>query len=109
MSPAQSKLPLFARRLKLARMRAEMTQAELGVAAGIDEASASARINQYERGKHWPDFGTAERLAAVLQIPAAYFYAEDEALAELTVRFFSLSGKRKRELVEFASRVSGAK
>ncbi|MDR2364622.1 MAG: helix-turn-helix domain-containing protein [Zoogloeaceae bacterium] len=30
-------------------------------------------MNQYERGKHWPDFGTAERLAAALDVPAAFF------------------------------------
>ena len=32
-----------------------------------DEASASARISHYERGKHRPDFGTVERLAVVLR------------------------------------------
>jgi transcriptional regulator with XRE-family HTH domain len=109
MSSAQRNLPLFARRLKAARALAGLTQVELGVGAGIDEASASARVNQYERGKHWPDFGTAERLAAVLRVPTAYFYAADDALAELTVRYFSLSGKRKRELIELAIRLAAAK
>ena len=85
MGSAQS-LPLFARRLKTARKRAGLTQIELGVEAGIDEYSASARVNQYERGKHWPDFGTAKRLAAVLHVPTAYFYAEEDAIAELVVR-----------------------
>jgi transcriptional regulator with XRE-family HTH domain len=74
-------------RLKEARLRAGFTQMQLGVAAGIDEYSASARINQYERGKHWPDFGTAERLAAVLDVPAAFFYARDDALAEWILCF----------------------
>jgi transcriptional regulator with XRE-family HTH domain len=78
---------LFGVRLKEARLRAGFTQMQLGVAAGIDEYSASARINQYERGKHWPDFGTAERLAAVLKVPAAFFYARDDALAEWILRF----------------------
>jgi transcriptional regulator with XRE-family HTH domain len=41
---------------KEARLRAGISQEKLGVLAGIDEASASARMNQYERGKHTPDF-----------------------------------------------------
>lgn len=105
MPPAQSDLPLFARRLKAARGRAGMTQVQLGVGAGIDEASASARINQYERGKHWPDFGTVKRLAAVLRVPAAYFYAEEDALAELVIRYHALKGKRRKELVDYAARL----
>lgn len=106
MPTAQSDLPLFARRLRAARMRAGMTQVELGVGAGIDEASASARINQYERGKHWPDFGTAKRLAVVLKVPPAYFYAEDDSLADLLLRYFALKGRRKKELLDFATRLS---
>src|SRR5437016_1126177 len=100
-TPAQTILPLFSRRLRAARLKAGLTQVELGVRAGIDEASASARINQYERGKHWPDFGTAKRLAVVLHVPTAYFYAEEDALAELAIGFVSLNGKRKKALVEF--------
>ncbi|MEO8977707.1 MAG: helix-turn-helix transcriptional regulator [Casimicrobiaceae bacterium] len=106
---AQGPLPLFARRLKAARARAGLTQVELGVGAGIDEYSASARVNQYERGKHWPDFGTAARLAAVLRVPTAYFYAEEDAVAELVLRYFALKSQRKRALLDFALRLSDAK
>ncbi len=106
MPSAQSALPLFARRLKAARLRAGLTQVDLGVGAGIDEASASARINQYERGKHWPDFGTAKRLAAVLQVPTAYFYADEDVLADLILRYISLKGKRRKELLDFAVRLA---
>jgi transcriptional regulator with XRE-family HTH domain len=109
MASARSDLPLFARRLKTARTRAGLTQAELGVEAGIDEYSASARINQYERGKHWPDFGTARRLAAVLRVPTAYFYAEDDGLGDLLLGYFSLNAKRKRQLFDFAARLSSGK
>src|SRR6266496_5132019 len=108
MPRAQSDVPLFARRLKAARVRSGLTQVELGLRAGIED-SASARVNQYERGKHWPDFGTATRLARVLQVPPAYFYAEDDALAELVLRYFSLNGKRKKELLDFAGRLSAVK
>ncbi len=46
-------------RLKEARLRAGLSQQKLGILAGIDEATASARMNQYERGIHTPDFALA--------------------------------------------------
>ena len=51
--------------------------------AGIDEFSASPRINQYEKGRHTPDYLTVERLAAVLDVPVPFFYARDDRLARL--------------------------
>lgn len=84
---AAQALPVFARRLKAARLQKGITQEKLGVLAGIDEFSASARINQYERGKHVPDFSTAERLARALGVPTPYFYAADDALAAWILDF----------------------
>jgi transcriptional regulator with XRE-family HTH domain len=60
-----------------------VSQKQLGILAGIDQFVASARINQYERGKHVPDLQTAQRLAAELKVPVSYLYEPDEALAEL--------------------------
>lgn len=94
--------PLFARRMKAARELLGISQMELGVRAGIDECSASARINQYERGKHAPDFLTAQHLAGVLQVPAAYFYAEDVQLAELVVLFHKMQTEQRVALLETA-------
>ena len=51
---------VVARRLKEARVRAGLSQKQLGIKAGIEEFSASPRINQYERGKHTPDYGPSE-------------------------------------------------
>lgn len=51
-----TKTSILARRLKEARLRSGLTQERLGVLAGIDEYSASARMNQYERGKHSPHY-----------------------------------------------------
>jgi transcriptional regulator with XRE-family HTH domain len=59
-------MSVFATRLKEARKRAGLSQERLGVLAGIDEMSASARMNQYKRGKHEPHFSLVERLAKVL-------------------------------------------
>jgi len=55
-SHAIPSISLFSRRMKAAREKLGISQTELGVRAGIDEFCASARINQYERGKHMPDF-----------------------------------------------------
>lgn len=73
---------VISKRLKEARVRADLSQKQLGIRAGINEFSASARINQYERGKHTPDFSTVERLAKVLKTPTPFFYCRDDDLAE---------------------------
>lgn len=83
----QKDLPVFAHRLKQARLRVGISQERLGILAHIDEFSASARINQYERGKHLPDFNTAERLAHALGVPTPYFYAREDDLAEWILSF----------------------
>ncbi len=70
-----------AKRLKEARIAAGMSQKNLGIAAGIDEFSASARMNQYETGKHAPDYSTLRCIAKALKLPTAYFYAESDELA----------------------------
>ncbi|WP_171965865.1 helix-turn-helix transcriptional regulator [Cronobacter sakazakii] len=75
-------------RLKTARLRAGLSQQKLGILAGIEEATASARMNQYERGIHTPDFALACRLAEVLKIPACYFYTVEDDLAEYIYSYF---------------------
>jgi transcriptional regulator with XRE-family HTH domain len=95
-------LSLFASRLKTAREHLAISQMELGVLAGIDEYSASARINQYERGKHTPDFTTAGNLAKVLGIQVAYFYTDDEGLADLILLFGKLNSSEQKSLISFA-------
>lgn len=75
-------------RLKEARLKAGLSQQRLGILAGIDEATASARMNQYERGIHTPDFALACKLAEVLKIPACYFYTVEDDLAEVVMDWF---------------------
>lgn len=88
-----------AKRLREARLKAGLSQERLGVLAGIDEMSASARMNQYERDKHAPDWLTVQRLAGVLQVPVAYFYAEDDALAEMLLAYHSAPLEAREEAV----------
>lgn len=80
-------------RLKEARVRKGISQQKLGVLAGIDEATASARMNQYERGIHVPDFELVCRLADVLSVPSCYFYTIEDELAEL-VRLWHPDSKK---------------
>lgn len=84
-------------------MRADLSQEKLGVMAGIDEFSASARMNQYERGKHTPNYRLVNRLAKVLELPTAYFYAEDDQIAELLVIYGRLSVRAQKRLIDMAS------
>ncbi|AUX73982.1 helix-turn-helix transcriptional regulator [Erwinia pyrifoliae] len=72
-------------RLKEARLKKGLSQQKLGVLAGIDEATASARMNQYERGIHVPDFELVCRLAAVLDVPSCYLYTLEDELAALVL------------------------
>lgn len=86
------------RRLREARLEKGISQKGLGIIAGIDEFTASARINQYERGKHVPDYQTAARLARVLEVPVTYLFADDDELAEI-ILLFTRCGNRKRAQV----------
>jgi len=86
-----AKQPPISKRLKELRTAAKLSQKKLGILAGIDEFSASARMNQYEKGKHIPDFSTIQRFAKVLKVPACYFYAEDDDMAKMILHFGELS------------------
>lgn len=75
------------------------SQKELGIKAGIDQFVASPRINQYETNKHVPDYNTVERLAVVLEISPAYFYADDDELANLISLFSEASKTKKKQVI----------
>lgn len=84
---SENKQTPFPKRLKEARTAAKYTQEQLGIAAGIDESSASARMNQYEKGIHAPDFTMVKNIASVLAIPTAYFYCEEDELAQMILDY----------------------
>lgn len=93
---------VFSRRLKEARKSRRLSQERLGVLAGIDEFSASARMNQYERGKHLPDLGTIDRIAAALDVPFEFFFADDDRVAALLSAFHVLDGEAKQHVIDYA-------
>lgn len=75
-------------RLKQARLAAGLSQKMLGIEAGIDAFVASTRINRYELGIHKPDLLTVRKLAQVLKVPMAFFYADtDDEIADLLFRY----------------------
>lgn len=88
-------LPVYSRRLREAREACGISQRNLGIQAGLDDFVASTRVNRYETGVHQPDLQTLQQLAKVLDLPVAYFYAEDDELARL-IRDFKGQGKHKR-------------
>lgn len=90
----------FARRLKEARETLGISQKQLGILAGIDQFGASARINQYERGKHMPDLLTAQRLAEELRVPVSYLYEPNDDLATLLRLVGRLPASKVRALLK---------
>lgn len=91
---------LFGRRLRQARLRAALPQDKLGVLAGLEESSSSARISRYESGIHEPPVRFAEALAKVLGISAAFFYCGDDRLAEMIMLYADASESKRRMMLE---------
>lgn len=83
-------LAVLGKRLKESRERKGLSQKQLGIAAGLDQFVASARINRYERGVHHPDPVTLQRLADTLGVPPAYLVASDDRLARAILAFSAL-------------------
>ena len=96
---------IFCKRLKEARLAVGLSQKKLGMAIGLDEFVASTRVNRYELGVHKVDLVMAKKFAQVLEVPLAYFYCEDDSLAELVRRFEMLGDKAKSEVMESLARV----
>ncbi|APP81982.1 helix-turn-helix domain-containing protein [Xanthomonas hortorum] len=80
-------LPVYSRRLREARQVYGLSQRNLGIKAGLDDFVASTRVNRYETGVHQPDLQTIQRLANALDVPVAYFYAEEDDLAQMILEY----------------------
>lgn len=95
----------ISKRLKEARLASGLSQKKLGIAAGMDEFSASARMNQYETGKHIPDFLTLKNISKVLGYPTAFFYADDDTIAKLIITFHKLSRAKRSKAIKYLDEV----
>jgi transcriptional regulator with XRE-family HTH domain len=95
-------ISIIARRLREARERAGgLSQERLGIRAGINPSTASERMNYYEQGVHKPDLLILTRIGAVLHVPAAYFYCEDDELADFILKFSALGTTQRKRLIDF--------
>ena len=92
---------VFGSRLRQARHQANIPQDKLGVEIGLDEGTASARISRYETGVHEPPFEIAVKLAKALAVPTAFFYCEDDALAQLLLTWQRLNAIERTFLQSF--------
>ncbi len=90
-------------RLKEARIQKNLTQQQLGMLLDLDPNNASARVNQYERGKHTPDYDTLKRIADLLELPVTFFYCEDDLDAKILKAMHRLNLEQKEMLLKFIS------
>lgn len=86
-------------RLKSIRSSKGISQKKLGIRIGLDESSASSRMNHYEKGRHVPDVQTLKKIADELEVPLAYFFCESELSAELSCLIEKLSDEEKSNLI----------
>jgi transcriptional regulator with XRE-family HTH domain len=85
--------------LKKARKALGISQLELGVRIGLDPGNASARMNQYEAGKHAPDYAMLKKMADELGVPVPYLLCEDELLGSLILELSKLTDEEKAQML----------
>ena len=95
------------RRIRALREELAWSQEMLGVAIGIDESSARARITRYELGVHEPPLPTVRLIADALNVPLSYLYCEDDEVALLLFTLHRLDPKQRsaklQQCLAFAS------
>lgn len=98
--PPRNKLSnsVFSQRLRQARQHHNLSQDELGIMAGLEESSSSARISRYESGIHEPPFQFVEALAKVLDLSPAYFYCPDDRLADIILIYSAVPEPKRQAL-----------
>jgi len=92
--PAPHLPTVIGRRIRALREELGWSQEKVGVAIGIDESSARARISRYELGVHEPPLPTVRKMAEVLDVPLSYLYCEDDDIALLLLKLHQLSDDR---------------
>jgi hypothetical protein len=90
-------------KLKIFQRRLIQDQASLRVADPRCQRNSVARPEVH---KHAPDWLTVERLAAVLNVPVAYFYATDDDAAELLLAFYALAPDARGRALELIKTMS---
>ena len=88
-------ISIVGRRMRERRETMGLAQEKVGVAIGLDESSARARISRYELGVHEAPVPTAKQIASALKVPLAYLYCEDDNTAKLLIELHKLNGKER--------------
>lgn len=100
MHDKQSQVSIVGRRMRERREALGLAQEKVGVAIGLDESSARARISRYELGVHEAPVPTAKQIASALRVPLAYLYCEDDSTATLLVALHKLNVKERVSRVQ---------
>ncbi|MBS0225574.1 MAG: helix-turn-helix transcriptional regulator [Proteobacteria bacterium] len=91
----------YGRRLRAARLAAGLSLGDMSEALGHDDYSTGApQVSRYERGEQSPRPRIAETIAGYLGLPLAYFYAEDDKLAELILLYSRMPARKQNELLK---------
>ena len=90
---------VVALRMREAREAAALSQEALGILAGIDEATAKVRINQYENGKHIPPLSMIDKIASALGKPVEWFICSEDT-TELQLALNQLPKNRRAESIK---------
>ena len=88
-------ISIVGRRMRERREALGLAQEKVGVAIGLDESSARARISRYELGVHEAPVPTAKQIAMALKVPLAYLYCEDDSTATLLAALHKLNVKER--------------
>lgn len=100
MQDKHSPVSIVGRRMRERREALGLAQEKVGVAIGLDESSARARISRYELGVHEAPVPTAKQIASALRVPLAYLYCEDDSTAILLVALHKLNVKERANRVQ---------
>jgi transcriptional regulator with XRE-family HTH domain len=92
-------MSVLGKRLKEGRLLAGLSQEQLGILAGLEEDSASARMNRYERGARVPGVDLLVRIGSVMDLPLTYFFADDDDEAMLVVAFHRMPAVERALLI----------
>ena len=95
---------VYGRRLREAREDRGIPQTDLGLAIGLDASGVSTRISRYETGKHQPKLQMQQLFAEALDLPLAYFYADNDELARLIASFGRRDKPGQRRIKAIKSR-----
>jgi transcriptional regulator with XRE-family HTH domain len=100
-------ISIVGRRMRERREALGLAQEKIGVAIGLDESSARARISRYELGVHEAPVPTAKQIASALKVPLAYLYCEEDSTADLLIKLHKLNSKERAiQIQKFLAKIA---